>query len=254
MKKNWLTSNRLFCNQWLRAFGLPVLLAVAMAGCASSQNGGDDKNDSNDTAAKAANAKTNADKQPAVKNKDVKIAKISTKFGDILVWLHDATPKHKENFLKLAGNGFYDSTTFHRVIDGFMIQGGDPNTKKENPTKVGQGGPGYKIEAEFVKGLKHDYGAVAAARQGDRVNPKRKSSGSQFYIVENKNGTHQLDGKYTVFGQVIKGMEVVETIAEQPTKKRDQPKSPIRMDVDVVETTTKKLNKNYDFKPPKIGG
>ena len=214
----------------LLALPVIVLLAGAMlfSGCATSNSNG------------------KGDKE--------EIAKITTDHGEILIWLYDTTSRHKENFLKLAGNGFYDSTTFHRIIDGFMIQGGDPNTKKPNPTNVGSGGPGYKIKAEIIKGLDHDYGAVAAARQGDRVNPERKSSGSQFYIVENKNGTHQLDGKYTVFGHVIKGMDVVEKIAEQPTKARNQPKKPIRMEVDVVETTLKKLKKQYDFQPPEIGG
>lgn len=180
----------------------------------------------------------------------VKIGKVSTEFGDIRIWLYEATPKHKENFLKLASEDFYDSTTFHRIIDGFMIQGGDPNTKPGNSGQAGEGGPGYKLEAEIKDTIKHEYGAVAAARKGDRVNPERKSSGSQFYIVERKNGAPQLDGKYTVFGQVISGMNVVEKIAKQPTKRRNQPKKPIRMDVEVVETTANKLKEQYGFNPP----
>ncbi len=180
----------------------------------------------------------------------VKIGKISTEFGDIRIWLYEATPKHKENFLELASKDFYDSTTFHRIIDGFMIQGGDPNTKPGESGQAGEGGPGYKLEAEINDTLKHEYGSVAAARKGDQVNPERKSSGSQFYIVERKKGTPQLDGKYTVFGKVISGMDVVEKIAEQPTKRRNQPKDPIRMDVEVVETTANKLKANYGFQLP----
>lgn len=233
-----------------RQIPLALVFSLLLAGCAASNSEENDNGASDDT-----KAKDESRKQEQVKKRKVKITRISTEFGDILVWLYDTTSGHKENFLKLAEKGFYDSTTFHRVIDGFMIQGGDPNTKKDNPENVGQGGPGYKLEAEIIKGLKHKYGAVAAARQGDRVNPERKSSGSQFYIVENKQGTHQLDGKYTVFGQVITGMDVVEKIADQPvTRRRKRPKTPIPMGVDVVKTNTKKLYKKYDFKPPKIGG
>ncbi len=179
-----------------------------------------------------------------------KIVKVSTRFGDITIWPYKATPKHRKNFLKLADKGFYDSTTFHRIIDDFMIQGGDPNTKMENPKNIGKGGPGYRLEAEIIDSLKHNYGAVAAARKGDRVNPERKSSGSQFYIVENKQGTHQLDGKYTVFGKVIKGMDVVEEIAAQPTANRSRPQKPIPMQVQVKELSLKKLKEQYDYQPP----
>lgn len=181
---------------------------------------------------------------------NVTIAKIDTRMGEITLWLYEATPKHRENFLKLARKGFYDSTTFHRVIDGFMIQGGDPNTKAENPRNVGQGGPGYKLEAEIVDSLEHDYGAVAAARKSDRINPERKSSGSQFYIVENKQGAHQLDGKYTVFGEVIDGMDVVESIAAQPTEGRSTPKDPVMMKVEVEELSKETLKEAYDYQPP----
>jgi cyclophilin family peptidyl-prolyl cis-trans isomerase len=180
----------------------------------------------------------------------VKFVEVETRFGSIAIWPYKATPKHRKNFLKLARKGFYDSTTFHRIIDGFMIQGGDPNTKMENPKNIGKGGPGYKLEAEIIDSLKHDYGAVAAARKSDRVNPERKSSGSQFYIVENKQGTHQLDGKYTVFGKVIKGMDVVEEIAAQPTAKRNRPQKPIPMQVEVKEMGLQKLKKQYDYQPP----
>lgn len=183
-------------------------------------------------------------------DKKVQIIEISTEFGDIYLWLFNDTPKHKANFLKLAKEGFYNGTTFHRIIDGFMIQGGDPNSKDDNPNNDGQGGPGYTIPAEIKPNHTHVYGAVAAARLGDQVNPQRKSSGSQFYIVENKQGAHFLDGQYTVFGQVFKGMDVVETIAKQPKDQRDRPLKDIKMKVKVVDITLKELEDKYGFTPP----
>lgn len=184
------------------------------------------------------------------KSKKVEIVEISTNFGNMYIWLYDQTPLHKENFLKLAKEGFYDGCTFHRIIDNFMIQGGDPNTKAENPQNVGNGGPGYTIPAEFRPNIKHKYGSVAAARMGDMVNPKKESSGSQFYIVENKNGTPHLDGAYTVFGEVIKGFETIDKIAEQPKDMRDKPLNDIKMTVKVLEIKPKKLQEEYNFTIP----
>lgn len=113
--------------------------------------------------------------------------KISTSLGDIIVRLYDETPLHRDNFLKLAQDGYYNGTIFHRVIKDFMIQGGDPNSKDPQPgAQYGTGGPDYTIEAEIKPGLIHKRGALAAARQGDEVNPERRSSGSQFYIVWGK--------------------------------------------------------------------
>lgn len=110
--------------------------------------------------------------------------KIITTLGDITVRLYDETPLHRDNFIKLASEGFYDGTLFHRVIRGFMIQGGDPQSKDApSDAPLGTGGPGYTIPAEIVPGIFHKRGALAAARQGDNVNPQRRSSGSQFYIV-----------------------------------------------------------------------
>lgn len=231
-------------------WSLGLFLMVSFVGVRC--NGQNESNDQDNSKEQQAEESSQEKEQESFENRDVKIAKVETEYGEILIWLYEATPKHRENFLKLASDGFYDSTTFHRVMDGFMIQGGDPNTRVAKPTNPGNGGPGYKIEAEIRDDLKHNYGAVAAARKSDRVNPKRKSSGSQFYIVENKDGTPQLDGKYTVFGQVITGMDAVETIAEQPTKAKNQPKDPIRMQVEVVETTTKQLADKHDFRPPEI--
>lgn len=162
-------------------------------------------------------------------------AKISTDFGDIILTLYDETPKHKANFIKLAKSGFYNGTTFHRVIKGFMIQGGDPNSKDDNTMNDGIGGPGYTIPAEFNGKFKHKVGALAGARMPDQVNPKRESSGSQFYIVENENGTPHLDGGYTVYGHVVKGMDVVHKIANQPTARANRPVKDIKMKVSIIK-------------------
>ena len=165
------------------------------------------------------------------------LVEINTKFGKMVIYLYDATPQHKANFLKLANDKFYDSTTFHRVIKNFMIQGGDPNSKDNDPNNDGMGGPGYEIPAEFNPKIVHKYGALAAAREGDQVNPQKKSSGSQFYIVVNPKGTHFLDGNYTVFGEVISGMDVAEKIVAVPTDgANNRPYSDVKMSVKVIKT------------------
>lgn len=236
--------------------------------------------------------------------------KITTTLGDIVVRLYDETPLHRDNFLKLATTGYYDNVLFHRVIKDFMIQGGDPNSKEAVPgAQYGTGGPDYTIEAEIKPELIHKRGALAAARQGDEVNPKRRSSGSQFYIVwgqvynqgqigqlakqmdmqaqqaifnqlvaehrseimqlrrdrnqeglmelqndlqaqtyakfqsmPNKGlteaqkeayttvgGTPHLDGQYTVFGEVIEGLDVVEKIQSTKTQRGDRPCEDIKI-------------------------
>lgn len=236
--------------------------------------------------------------------------KISTTLGDIVVRLYDETPLHRDNFLKLATTGYYDNVLFHRVVKDFMIQGGDPNSKEAVPgAQYGTGGPDYTIEAEIKPELIHKRGALAAARQGDEVNPERRSSGSQFYIVwgqvynqgqigqlakqmdmqaqqaifnqlvaehrseimqlrrdrnqeglmelqndlqaqtyakfqsmPNKGltdaqkeayttvgGTPHLDGQYTVFGEVIEGLDVVEKIQSTKTQRGDRPCEDIKI-------------------------
>ncbi len=182
-----------------------------------------------------------AQKKPSKKDM---LVTISTTFGDMKVVLFDQTPKHKENFLKLAKQGFYNNTTFHRIIDGFMIQGGDANTKDEDPNNDGMGDIGYRVPAEILPNLKHVRGAVAAARNN---NPQKESSGSQFYIVENHNGTPFLDNNYTVFGQVISGLDVIDKIAEQPKGPMDRPTTPIRMKVKVDKVKKKKVTKEYGY-------
>ncbi|MBX2875042.1 MAG: peptidylprolyl isomerase [Saprospiraceae bacterium] len=192
------------------------------------------------------------------------LIEIETPYGNMLLRLFDDTPKHQENFQKLAQEGFFDSLLFHRVIDGFMVQGGDPNSRNAKPgTALGSGGPGYTIPAEFVDTLKHLRGRLAAARQGDRVNPKKNSSGSQFYIVHGRTFSDQelnrleaqngqryspdqreayktiggapfLDGNYTVFGEVVEGLEVIDKIAKVGKDGRDRPKEDIWMVVHLI--------------------
>ena len=236
---------------------------------------------------------------------------IKTSYGDMTAILYDETPKHKENFVKLAREHFFDSTLFHRVIEGFMIQGGDPDSKKAQPGQpLGRGGPGYTIDAEFNPKFFHERGALSAARLGDQQNPTKASSGSQFYIVQGtkmseeelktdqiklnqamqqffqdpankaaydsvvslyqsgdmkayqdfvirlkprvekatgistskdvapeilkayttEGGAPNLDGEYTVFGKVIKGIEVVDKIAAVAKGPGDRPLENIRYD------------------------
>lgn len=155
---------------------------------------------------------------------------IVTSLGTIKVKLYSKTPKHRANFEKLAISGFYDSLLFHRVIDGFMIQGGDPYTKDTTMVeKYGQGGPGYTIPAEFVPEYKHIKGALAAARRGDAANPAKESSGSQFYIVQDAGTCAQLDGEYTVFGQTVDGFNVIDKIASVARDYRDRPRTDVRI-------------------------
>ena len=178
-------------------------------------------------------------------------AVLQTSMGDVEILLYPETAGHTENFVKLAEEGFYNGTLFHRVIPGFMVQAGDPESKGAAPDKVlGMGGPGYEIDAEI--GAPHIHGAIAAARTPDNVNPQRRSSGSQFYIVTGElqtdntldnierrkgiqyneaqreaykgiGGRPDLDQDYTVFGEVVSGMDVVERIAEVSTGNYNRP-------------------------------
>jgi cyclophilin family peptidyl-prolyl cis-trans isomerase len=197
------------------------------------------------------------------RQKDVEM---TTTMGTLVLRLSDSTPLHRDNFLLLVKKGYYDSLLFHRVIQYFMIQSGDPDSKDGHPGKPlsqgGRGGPGYTIPAEFRASLFHKKGALAAARIGDDSNPTRASSGSQFYIVQGKpftekgldsvevsrlksrkipreqraiyesvGGAPHLDQNYTVFGEVIRGMEVVDSIAAVPTSGRplDRPMKDVRI-------------------------
>ncbi|CAG0899401.1 unnamed protein product, partial [Cyprideis torosa] len=184
---------------------------------------------------------------------------IETTLGEMTIRLYDETPKHRDNFIKLAESGFYDSLIFHRVIEGFMIQGGDPDSKGAAPNqRLGSGGPGYTIPAEITEKYAHIKGALSAARQGDRVNPKKNSSGSQFYIVQGQTadeatlstmearkgiqysdelkeqymtlgGTPFLDQEYTVFGIVEKGLDIIDKIAASDTDQNDRPRTDVKI-------------------------
>ncbi len=265
---------------------------------------------------------------------------IETDYGNMHAILYDQTPKHKENFIKLAKEGYYDSMLFHRVIEDFMIQAGDPNSRTAGPKQpLGTGGPGYTIEAEFRDNLFHKKGALSAARQPDNRNPEKRSSGSQFYIVDGKQltrdeittdmdklnralnallmrsdyaeqreellrlydtqqfdeygkkvlalkddveevlninvtkevsderinaytsagGVPHLDDTYTVFGQVIDGLEVIDKIAAQEVYElgpknplTDRPKEDIRIFVSVEEMSKNKIEKRFNFTFPEI--
>lgn len=269
----------------------------------------------------------------AQNNKKDYIVTIKTKYGDMVAILYDETPKHKANFIKLAKEHYFDSLLFHRIIEGFMIQGGDPDSRNAQPGQhLGQGGPGYTIDAEFNSKLFHEKGALSAARLGDNQNPTKASSGSQFYIVhgsvfkeeelrtdqlklntamqqyfqdpnnkpaydsvvnfyqsgnmkgyqdyimklkprvENATGIEtdkqispekieayttvggapHLDEGYTVFGKVIKGLEVIDKIAAQPKDQADRPNEDIRMFVTVEELSRKKIEKEYGYTYPEV--
>jgi peptidyl-prolyl cis-trans isomerase B (cyclophilin B) len=152
------------------------------------------------------------------------IAVIETRLGNIeLEFFEDKAPGHVKNFKTLAKTGFYNGTLFHRVIPGFMIQGGDPNSKNPDRSMHGMGGPGYNIKAEF-NSTKHDRGILSMARSQDP-----NSAGSQFFIVV--KDAHFLDGQYTAFGKVIKGMEVADKIVSAPRDPRDNPLEPISMKI-----------------------
>jgi len=155
---------------------------------------------------------------------------IVTSMGVIRIKLYSQTPKHRENFAKLALSGFYNGLLFHRVIDGFMIQAGDPLTKDPaNASKFGTGGPSYTVPAEFIPEYTHKKGAIAAARRGDAANPLKESSGSQFYLVQDEWNCAQLDGQYTVFGETIEGIDIIDKIAAVETDQRDRPLQDVKI-------------------------
>lgn len=206
-----------------------------------------------------------AQKEIKIKKKDRKRdIEFVTNYGSIVLRLYDSTPLHRDNFIRLVKSGFYDSTLFHRVINNFMIQGGDPDSKRAKPGQpLGNGGPKYTVPAEFRVSIFHRKGVLAAARESDDVNPQKASSSSQFYIVQGRKftdgaldtleirrlggrkipadqrevyktigGTPHLDQNYTVFGEVVTGLDVVDKIAATPTSKdvdRDRPLEDVRI-------------------------
>lgn len=191
--------------------------------------------------------------------------KIETSYGEMVVKLYNETPLHRDNFVKLVKEGFYDSLLFHRVISNFMIQGGDPKSRHAAPGQMlGDGSLDYTIPAEFRPELFHKKGALAAARMGDAVNPQKASSSCQFYLVQGNvqteaslqmmeqrygktfteeqkkvystlGGTPFLDGDYTVFGEVVEGIEVIDKIAAVRTARGDRPMEDVRMKISLIE-------------------
>ena len=209
----------------------------------------------------------------AVEAEELRQVRIKTDFGDMVVELSNQTPQHRDNFIELVEKGFYDSLLFHRVINEFMIQGGDPVSRTASlSTPLGSGGPGYQVPAEITTDLLHYKGALAAARQGDAVNPERKSSGSQFYLVHGRTfskvellniearnfgpgvdagepfkypdaaierymtdgGTPFLDNNYTVFGYVVDGLDIIDSVAAVPTAAGNRPRTDVRMAMEVI--------------------
>jgi cyclophilin family peptidyl-prolyl cis-trans isomerase len=197
---------------------------------------------------------------PSFMLKSQTIVLLETTLGNIKIRLYDETPNHRDNFIMLVRSGFYDNLLFHRVINHFMIQTGDPDSKNARPDQhLGSGGPSYTLPAEILPRYFHKKGAVAAARQGDAVNPEKKSSGSQFYIVQGNilsnaqldamekssqhpaftqeerqayttiGGTPHLDTSYTVFGEVTEGLDIVDKIASSSTSQSNRPISDIRI-------------------------
>lgn len=162
------------------------------------------------------------------------VGQIKTPYGEILIWLYDETPKHKASFIQLAKAGYWDSLSFNRVIPNFVAQGGCPDTEE------GFKDPEYLLAPEFNDKLKHHYGEVGAGRDD---NPGQVSARCQFYIVQNKKGLHRLDNHYTVFGKVIKGMQVVDTIVNVQRDKKDEPLKRISLDVNIIYLTSKQLKK-----------
>lgn len=271
----------------------------------------------------------------ATAQEDSTLVVIHTEYGDMTALLYNETPQHRDNFIKLAKDGFYDDLLFHRVINQFMIQGGDPESKDAEPNQIlGNGGPGYNIPAEFDTTLHHKKGALCAARKGDQVNPNKASSGSQFYIVQGKKftteelngfeqkmqsqskrdyvdewfnetnhivyrdslmsyyknkqqdkvaklmeiltpkidaayeksgkkyvmteaakkdyttigGTPHLDGGYTVFGEIIEGLDVIDKIAAVAVDGKNRPTTDVKMTIEVVKQKKSKPSKKKDKK------
>ena len=162
------------------------------------------------------------------------LVKISTLEGEIIFLLHDETPQHKASFMKLVGEEYFDSYTFNRVIDGFVAQGGCPDTPE------GFSDSPYLLASEFDINLRHVYGAVGAGRDD---NPEMLSAGCQFYIVQDKEGLHRLDDKYTIFGQVVTGMDVVDRIVKVETDSLDQPTTPLTLKIEMIKMDSLEISR-----------
>lgn len=170
----------------------------------------------------------------AQKQEKVPVGEIKTPYGKIFISLDDRTPNHRDSFIDLANAGYWDTLTFNRVIPNFVNQGGCPDTPE------GFNDPEYLLAPEITPELTHKYGAVGAGRDG---NPQKISARCQFYIIQNPEGVHRLDGDYTVFGQVIDGMDVVEKIANAPTNDKDEPLDPVTMKIKIKYLSGSKIEK-----------
>lgn len=173
--------------------------------------------------------------KPVSAQDSIPVGLISTPLGDIYIEFHEQTPNHRDSFIQLAQDGYWDSLTFNRVIPDFVAQGGCPDTPE------GFNDPDYLLNPEFNSELTHIYGAVGAGRDD---NPDKLSARCQFYIVQNKEGLHRLDGDYTVFGQVIKGMDIVDRIVSVPRDKVDAPKDNIYLKIKVLYMNRDEINKH----------
>ena len=225
-----------------RYFTLAVLVLLA-ASCGGRHGGQDGDGDAADSLAtemtarnpekkSAAKAEAKADTAAVAKAQNglpqEPIFDIVTSMGTIRVKLYKNTPKHRDNFTRLALSHYYDDLLFHRVINGFMIQGGDPYTRDTaRIDEWGEGGPGYTVDAEIRPEYTHKKGALAAARRGNLANPMKESSGSQFYLVQDSTSCKHLDGEYTVFGETIGGLNVIDRIARVQTDRFDRPVRPV---------------------------
>ena len=188
--------------------GLAIILSIGLLATSCKDRKGTNQNDTNMT--------ENTVFEPEFD--------IITNFGTMRIKLYDKTPLHRENFIKLVNEKYYDGVRFHRVIESFMIQTGDPYSRELSlVNQWGTGGPDYTIPAEFVNEYYHKKGALAAARKGDMANPKKASSGSQFYIVHDENNCLHLDGQYSIFGEVIEGLDIIDKIATVSTDMYDRP-------------------------------
>jgi peptidyl-prolyl cis-trans isomerase B (cyclophilin B) len=250
--------------------GVAFLMTLASASGCNEPASNAEKSTSEQAAEAGADAASTQNETQELRNVKVRI---STPFGDMIAELFDETPKHRDNFVKLAEEGYYNDLLFHRVIKNFMIQGGDPDSRNAPANmRLGSGGPAYKVDAEIVDNLVHVKGALAAARQGDAVNPKKASSGSQFYIVQGApvkkemllgleqrrnfgrdsvnffrysdeqieayatiGGTPHLDGDYTVFGRIIEGLNIIDSIAAVKTMPGDRPVENLAFRVEVIK-------------------
>lgn len=213
----------------MKNIALLIAAAAAMAAAVSCSCGRGDRNvpaELDDSTKTALEAEARRAAEPEFD--------IVTSHGTMRVRLYSLTPRHRDNFVRLVSEKYYDGIRFHRVIKDFMIQAGDPYSRDTAMIdKWGTGGPDYTVPAEFVEQYTHKKGALAAARKSDMANPKKASSGSQFYIVHNPDNCSHLNGQYTVFGEVTKGLNVIDKIASVPVGRYDRPND----DVTIIRIT-----------------